>query len=201
MSPDLLAAHPEMLRQLAFADDIVLTHAGPDAAADWPARLRGINPAARLHDAGDPGFDPQALLAPGSYSGLGRPEAMAGWLAEAMAPEAGAERHGGLGSLVLTGGPARDASGWQGWLQGLAALPGMLRAKGFLAVPGAPGPLLAHVVGHRAYPLQALADWPAGVLPETRLVVIGTGLDAGALRRRFLAATTSAPGALPGLGG
>lgn len=195
MAPEMLEAHPESLRQLALADEVVLTHTDLAPASDWTRRLRTINPGARLHDAADPGFDPQALLGSHSYSDLGRSDALAGWLAAEAA--GGGTRHDGVATLVLSGGRTRDRAGWQSWLEDLARQRGLLRVKGLIALPGAPGPLLAHVVGHRAYPLQPLNAWPPGLLPETRLVVIGDGLDAPALRRRFLGAS----GALPGLGG
>ena len=195
MPPEMLTAHPESLRQLAFADEVVLTHTDLAPVSDWLGRLRDINPAARLHDAADPGFDPQALLGSDSYSGLGRSDAVAGWLAAAAA--GGENRHDGVATLVLSGGRSRDRAGWQSWLDDLARQRGLLRAKGLIAMPGASGPLLAHIVGHRAYPLQPLEAWPPGLLPETRLVVIGDGLDTAALRRSF----AEVSGALPGLGG
>lgn len=195
MAPEILEAHPESLRQLAFADHVVLTHTDLAPAADWTGRLHDINPGARLHDASAPRFDPRALLGSGSYSGLDRPEAVADWLA-AEAAGVG-NRHEGVSAVALTGGPVRDRAAWQVWLDALARQPGMLRIKGLIALPGAPGPLLAHAVGHRAYPLEPQDAWPPGLPPETQLVVIGDRLDAAALRRRFLGAS----GALPGLGG
>lgn len=204
MAPEMLETHPESLRQLAFADDVVLTHtdllpASGRAALDWAARLRRINPGARLHDAADPGFDPQVLLSPDSYAGPGRADAVAGLLAAETA--GGASRHAGVLAVVLSGGPIRDRAAWQAWLDTLARQQGLLRVKGLIALPGASGPLLAHAVGHRAYPLRPLDAWPPDLPPETRLVVIGDGLDAAALRRRFLDAPVGLPGALPGLGG
>lgn len=197
-----LQNHPESLRQIAFADHAVLTHAGALGVGDWPDRLRAINPSLRIHEASAPGFDPQDLLAPGSYSALGKGQGVHDWLAAETGARHGADlsglnRHGAVRALALTGGPPRDRAAWQALLEGLAQSPGMLRIKGVLADKSDPSrPLIAHAVGHRVYPLVPAEDWQGG--PDTRLVIIATNPDDDALRRRFL---SPGPLPLPGLGG
>lgn len=180
LPPAMLERHPEILRQIALADHLVLSHTDQAPAGAWPDRLHAINPGARLDEAADPDFDPQALLDGTGYGGEGRAEALAGWLVAESE-----DRHAGITALALTGGPARLPGDWQRRLQDLAARPGILRIKGLLAQPGT-GPLIAHAVGHRAYPLRPLDRWPPGMLPETRAVVIGSALDAPGLRHAFL---------------
>ena len=199
-----LDGHPESLRQIAFADHAVLTGTDLTPPRDWPARLLAINPGLRIHDAAAPDFDPQALLEPGSYSAFGKGRDIAAWLAAEPAPAhgpdlAGLTRHGAVTAVALTGGPPRPAADWQGLLDGMTRLPGMLRIKGLVAVPQDPRPLVAHAVGHRLYPFVQAEGWPDG-MAASRLVLIGTGLDAPDLRRRYDAAGRG-PRPLPGLGG
>ncbi|MFT4012540.1 MAG: GTP-binding protein [Paracoccus sp. (in: a-proteobacteria)] len=184
-----LDAHPEALRQIAMADHLVLSHTDLAPPGDWPARLAAINPGLNIHDVAT--LDPTFLLAPGSYSALGKGRDATRWLhAETPrhAPDLAAlNRHGAVEALVLTGGPPRDRAAWQALIGDLACQPGLLRIKGMLRDGSDPArPLIAHAVGHRAYPLVQAPDWPDDS-PETRLVVIGAHLKAEALRRRFLA--------------
>ncbi len=48
-------------------------------------------------------------------------------------------------------------------------------------------PLVVQGVRGFLHPFERLAAWPTGEAPETRLVVIGEGLDAGRVRDLFAA--------------
>lgn len=192
-----LAAHPESVKQIAFADHAILTRTDLCPAGDWPERLRALNPAIELHDAADPGFDPARLLTPGSYAAFGKGEGVTRWLAADRRSGAhpdgahfhGLNRHGSVLAVPLTcESPLRPAE-LQRFLSRVTAAPdaGLLRIKGLVALQDDPSrPAVVHVVGHRIYPVQRLEHWPDGVA-ESRLVVIGTALDEDALRRDFAA--------------
>lgn len=207
-----LAEHPESVRQIAFADHAILTRTDLCPPGDWPERLRALNPSIRVHDARDPGFDPARLLEPGSYAAFGKGEDVARWLAAEsradVAFHAGhghdLNRHGAVQAVpLLREGPVPEAR-LRGFLERVTTTPGsgLLRIKGLVALQDDPArPAVVHAVGHRIYPLQRLDHWPDGVA-ESRLVVIGSALDAERLRRDFAALDGSAPalsGVLQGL--
>ncbi|WP_434287504.1 CobW family GTP-binding protein [Celeribacter sp. SCSIO 80788] len=188
-----LAQHPESLRQIAFADQIVLSHTDQTSAGDWPERLRALNPSLRFVDAARDGVDPKLLLRPGSYSAFGKGEDVSAWLAAEAGREAGGghfhdlNRHGDVLAVPLTSDQPLDRDALRRFLNRLVTTPGngVLRIKGLVALKEAPErPAVIHVVQHRIYPMSELERWPEG-MRESRLVVIGTGLDAEALRRQF----------------
>ncbi|WP_423205994.1 GTP-binding protein (plasmid) [Paracoccus yeei] len=189
----LVARHAQALRQVAFADHLVLSHTDLGPPGDLSA-LTAINPGLRVHDAGDPAFDPGLLLAPGSYDAAGKGAALGDWLAEARGPG-----HGGIAAHALAADAPLDRARLMDFLTGLVAGGQVLRAKGLVAVADDPGrPLVVHAVGHRLYPPVAAEGWPEGQA-RSRLVVIGAGLDHALLQGRFAALAAGAP--LPGLGG
>lgn len=200
--------HPESLRQIAFADHVVLTHTDIRPAGDWPDRLRAINGALRLHDGAE--LDPAALLAPGSYSALGKGEGVGDWLAaeaqlQAHGGHGGAfhnlNRHGNVLAVPLVRDDPVDEAALRQFLIRLTATPGLglLRIKGLVALcDDASSPALVHAVQHRLYPILRLEGWPNGVA-GSRLVIIGTHLDENAIRRDFdaLAAPFAVPASAP----
>lgn len=188
-----LATHPESLRQIAFADHVILTRTDLTPAGDWPERLRSINAGLEVHDAADPAFNPALLLAPGSYAAFGKGEDVAAWLAaEAGGHDHGSDfhdlnRHGNVLAIPLTDDAPMEATALRGFLQRVTARPdnGLLRIKGLVALRDDPArPAVVHAVGHRLYPLQRLEARPDDVA-QTRLVLIGTALDEAALRKDF----------------
>lgn len=192
-----LNAHPESLRQIAFADHAVLTHTGNGSAGEWPDRLRAINGGLQIHDAADPGFDPAALLSPGSYAAFGKGEDVENWLAEEATlghDHHGGNfqdlnRHGNVLAVPLMGGAPLEVSALRAFLNRLAGTAdnGLLRVKGLVALRDDPSrPVVVHGVGHRIYPMQRLESWPDGS-GETKIVVIGTGLNEAKLRQGFAA--------------
>jgi len=169
---------PESLRQAAAADRLVVTKADLADPAELVRRLGALNPAAAVLRASFGEVDPEALLGgPGGLEPPPRPPA-----GDHAHPE-----HGGVAahSLVLDG--VVDWTAFGVWLTMLLAARGsdVLRVKGFLDV-GGPGPLLLNGVQHVVHPPVHLDAWPDGDR-RSRLVFIGRGLDAGALRRSLAA--------------
>ena len=198
-----LDSHPESLRQIAFADHVVLTKTDRAPVGDWPERLRAINPALRLHDAGQ-GIDPAALLSPGSYNAFGKGEQVEDWLAAETGDAVcghlhDLNRHGDVQAVALNCDSPVDDAALQQFLTRLTATPGsaVLRVKGLVALTDDPGsPAVVHAVQHRIYPMTRMDHWPGGQA-SSRLVVIGVGLNADALRRDFASLAGAAPRELP----
>lgn len=190
----VLDTHPESLRQIAFADHVVLTRTDMVPAGDWPERLRALNPVLRIHDAGVAGFDPAALLVPGSYSAFGKGEGVEAWLAAEADHDHGhgghfhdLNRHGNVTAIPLTRDDPVDERRLRQFLVKLTSTPGngLLRIKGLVAVQDDPSsPALIHAVQHRLYPITRLEGWPHGEA-QSRLVVIGTDLNEQAIRSEF----------------
>jgi G3E family GTPase len=187
--------HPESLRQIAFADHLVLTRSAevtPDKAEAVRARLRSLNASAQIHDSNAEGFAPAALLKAGSYSAFGKGENVADWLSAETGHDAcGAfhdvNRHGSVTALPLTADAPLPPEAVQSFLNALCLSTdnGLLRIKGLVALSDNPAaPVLVHAVGHKLYPLQRLEAWPNGDA-RTRLVVIGTRLDTTGIQEQF----------------
>ncbi|HBR97539.1 MAG TPA: GTP-binding protein [Gammaproteobacteria bacterium] len=194
-----LDVHPESLRQIAFADHIVLTRTDQVPAGGWPDRLRAINPGLHVHDAADAGFDPVALLAPGSYRAFGKGEDVDAWLkTEASHDEHhhhhhdeehshDLNRHGNVLAVPLSTDQPIDREALQQFLNESVSTPGngLLRMKGVVALSDEPGAVVVvHAVRHRLYPLVPMQQAPSDLIGG-RLIVIGTDLDESLLRQRF----------------
>lgn len=210
--------HLECLKQVAFADRILLTKADrlkdPASRADLEAlraRLRAINPVARIEDVHGPGFDLSNAFVPRPYAAFDLGEDVEGWLAleavlaaegghggEAGEPAADRHRTGGIAttSLVLDQ-PIRNAdlTSFMNVL-GLAAGPRLLRLKGILQLEEDPEhPYVLHAVQHQVHPIGRLEAWPSDDR-RSRLVAITHDLDPEALRSLFRSiAAPTPPGA------
>lgn len=191
---DALDAHIEAWKQLAFADDIVITKsdAAPAAATLTRERIAILNPHARVHDSHDPAFDPARLFGDATYAPGGRSEDVAGWLAMeaagAHAPHGhDPDRHGDIHALQLRANAPLDPKAVATFLKLLTQQrqAGLLRLKGLLAFADDPArPVVVHAVQHRLYPLVHLDDWPDRDT-SSRLVVIGKNLPAQQIRTLF----------------
>lgn len=194
--PGALDTHAEAGKQIAFAEDVVITKGdlAPEALAATRKCLSGLNPHARLHDAHQPGFDPVALLGGGTYSPSDRIEGVAGWLAmEARDHHAGhhhhhdPDRHGNVRTLQLWADEPLAPKGVDTFLKVLTGQTqtGLLRLKGLLALADDPSrPMVVHAVQHRLYPPIRLDGWPDGDA-RSRLVLIGTDMPAEPIRKYF----------------
>ncbi len=192
----VLDSHPESLRQIAFADHVVLTRTDAASAGDWPEKLKRLNPGLRIHDGADPSFQPAVLLEPASYSAFGKGEGVEAWLAAEASHDHGhghgghfhdLNRHGYVVAIPLIRDDPVDERALRQFLVRLTATPGngLLRIKGLVALQDDPSaPALIHAVQHRLYPIMRLEGWPQGQA-ASRLVIIGTNLDEGAIRAEF----------------
>ncbi|MDM0120749.1 CobW family GTP-binding protein [Variovorax arabinosiphilus] len=187
-----LDRHPEAVRQLAFADHLLLTKTDLlDGALPPPAllqRLRDINATATLH--ADRGEQLRLL------STLVRRAADTG--AEAFAPEAPlyrgpaasdagtadtASHRDGIRSFVIVRDAPLPRDAFAAWLDMVIAMRGedLLRVKGLVQLADAPDrPMVIHGVQHLFAPPTLLPAWP-GPDRRTRIVFITRGVDAEAL--------------------
>lgn len=199
-------SHPEALRQIAFADTVVLTRTELEDPTQTSLAMKLINPSLRIEDSARPDFDPTSLLAAGSYSALGKGEDIVRWLS---AEEGhvhgygshrldGLNRHGDVKAIPLVRSAPITEAALRGFLLRLVAAPenGLLRVKGLVAVAQRPAPAVVHAVGHSLHPMRFLESWPDGA-SGTRLIVIGTALDETTLRREFDTLPSAEAAALP----
>lgn len=189
-----LDQHMEAWKQVAFADDVVITKGdlAPEDLPDARARLRNFNRFSRLHDRHHPGFDPVSLIGSGSYSPAGRLEDVVGWLAMEglgghVAHNHDPDRHGVVRTLHLRADEPLDPKADETFLTILTGQQqaGLLRLKGLLALADDPArPLVVHAVQHRLYPALRLDCWPDADT-TSRLVLIGTNLPSVPIRKLF----------------
>jgi G3E family GTPase len=183
-----LDAQPEAVRQVAMADRLVVSKtdlASSASVAALTARLRALNPVARLVDAA--ALDPAAL--PGG--------ATDGLHPGASLPDPATPHTRAIETLTLeydTPLPWGAVSAWLGMLA-LTRGDSLLRVKGLLNVAGEDRPVVVHGVQHMFHPPVMLAAWPGAHDRKSRLVfvlrdldpaVVATGLDA------FIAASDGA---------
>ena len=192
---DALSNHMEGWKQLAFANDIILTKTDlidADRHA-WRERLAAINPSAVLHDRHADDFSLVKLIGSGTYDPTNKADDVIGWLAmEAMAGREhdhahDPNRHGGIQALPLVHHTPLDPRAVRGFLDTLTSQrqSGLLRLKGVLALADDPArPLVVHAVQHKLYPSVRLADWP-GDDTRSRLMLIGKDMPIGPIQASF----------------
>lgn len=189
-----LASLIEGWKQLAFADDVVLTKTDlADASHDWPSELAALNPGARFHDRHAETFEICRLFDDARYSISGKAEDLQGWLAmEALAKRHDhahdLNRHGDeIEAVCMTHDVPLDPQALQTFLHIVTTNihSGLLRLKGIFAVSDDPDrPVVAHAVQHRLYPLQRLDAWPDGDR-SSRVVLIGQDMPLKPIRDLF----------------
>ncbi|MDP9900803.1 CobW family GTP-binding protein [Variovorax ginsengisoli] len=191
-----LDRHPEAVRQLAFADHLLLTKTDLlDGAPPSPAllqRLRDINATAPLHDdrgdqlrllstlvrrAADTGADAGVVEAP-FYRGPAASDTGSG-----MGTADEASHRDGIRSFVIVRDTPLPRDAFAAWLDMVIAMRGedLLRVKGLVQLADAPDrPMVIHGVQHLFAPPTLLPAWP-GPDRRTRIVFITRGVDAQAL--------------------
>ncbi len=211
-----LDAHVEAVKQAAVADRLVLTKtelASPDEVERLKARLKALNPGARIVDARD--AHASALLDCGLYDPASKTADVRCWLGEeaAHAHAHGHHDHHDLGhdnahhehdhhahrhdSRVRThtlvhDGPVAYAA-IEMFLDLLRSAHGdkLLRMKGIVELREDPSrPLVVHGVQRLLHPPARLPAWPAGQR-GTRLVLITLDMPQDYVRRLFSALTDS----------
>jgi G3E family GTPase len=204
-----LGAQAEVAEQLAFADVVVVTKG--DLVTEYGlravvSRVSALNPHARVEVAVRGEMDPGLVLGRGGFD-LARVEAL---LVEAARRGPLHHHHGhdhdhshdhdhandhddhhhhhgpaGIGSVTLRATRPLDEDALIGWLSQHLARHGqdVLRLKGILDVAGERRRLVLQGV-HMILEGDYGAPWPPGPR-ESRLVLIGRGLDGPALTRAF----------------
>ncbi|SES46907.1 GTPase, G3E family [Rhizobium sp. NFR03] len=180
-------------KQLAFADDVVLTKTDLAVGThDWAAELRALNPAARFHDR-HVGFALPMLFGHGEYTISGKAEDVPGWLAmERLTQHPDHDhdpsRHGDeIEAISLTHDVPLSPQAVETFLHIVTSniSSGLLRLKGLFALTDDPDrPLVAHAVQHRLYPLKRLDAWPDDDR-RSRVVLIGQDMPAKQIRDLF----------------
>ncbi len=174
---DNLARMPEARKQVALADQIILTKSDlADAAAvrDLTAKIAALSPA------------PMAIADHGAVA----PEFI---LDEPAAPhrtfdlDDHAHSHDLDSFALIFDRPIP----WAVFEQAMAALtalrgPDLLRVKGVLAIAECRGPVVVHAVQHLAHPPVELEDWPDAD-HRSRLVFVTRGLTRASVMQLFAA--------------
>jgi G3E family GTPase len=180
-----LERHPEALKQVAVADDLVLSKTdlpAPDLDA-LQARLRQINPGAEQRRSSE------AKLRDGVdvYDPATKPEQVAQWLKAQEVEEHhhhhdeghhDVSRHSqDIGSFVLTFDQPLHWEHVAAWLDALvmAHADQLLRVKGILDIKGQGEPIVVQAVQRLFHPPARLAGWPGGER-RSRIVFITRGL-------------------------
>jgi G3E family GTPase len=171
--------HVESIRQLAVADQLVLTKTDlTDAAsiATLLARMRQINPDAPLSRAAD--FDARTLLEHGSR--------LRSFLADDEMAET--SHVAGIRSFVVTVPEPLDWTAFGIWLSMLLNRHGdkVLRVKGILNLAGEAAPIAIHGVQHLVHNPVHMAGWP-DTDRSSRIVFIVDGIDPALIRRSLAA--------------
>lgn len=195
-----LDAHFECLKQIAFADRIVITKADLNQhnTNNTAAQLRSLNPAADILNRHGPGFDIVELFSPRGYATVNCGADVEGWLAleRVLAAEPRdestikpAQRHSRIETVVLTHDTPIDPTNLGTFLDILKVIasPRMLRLKGLVCVADDPErPYVLHAVQHNVHLPQRLDAWPS-LDRRTRMVLITQDIDGRAVKQLFAA--------------
>jgi G3E family GTPase len=168
---------PEARQQAMLADTIVVSKidlAGQAACDALVARLRALNPRARIVTAAAGRADPSVFTAA---------QADPVFQAEAIGEAAHSD---GITSFTLTWDRPLPWAMVARAMDTLLALRGgdILRAKGLLAIEGCAGPVVVQFVQHLAHPPAELQAWP-DANRTSRLVFITRGLAERDVRLLF----------------
>jgi G3E family GTPase len=172
-----LAQFTEARQQVILADSIVVSKADlatPAACEDLIARLRALNPRARIVTAVSGRVDASIFTAA---------QANPGFQADVVTA---ASHSDGIGSFTLTWDRTLPWAVVARAMDTLLALRGgdILRAKGLLAIEGCTGPVVVQFVQHLAHPPAELQDWPDADR-TSRLVFITRGIVEADVRALF----------------
>jgi G3E family GTPase len=149
-----IGRYAEARRQIMLADRIVISKsdiADEDAVELLTARLRALNPRARVVAADYGRLDPAWITASAARE-------TAAFMAEATE----IEHTDKVRSFTITEAAPIAWEPFARAMETLIALRGadLLRAKGFLNVAGCKGPVVVQFVQHIAHPPVELAAWP-----------------------------------------
>ena len=180
--------HCESIRQVALADQIVLTKtdlADADTVGRILQRIHALNPRAPILRATGDTIEPAMLLL-----GIGSHEAMAPFAGDLPADSHAGHHHGEqvrAHSLILD--TPLDWETFSDWFGSLAFFQGdrILRMKGLLNLVGEAGPVAVHGVHRLFHPPERLAAWPSADR-RSKLVFITDGLPREDIEQSLAAA-------------
>jgi G3E family GTPase len=184
---DRLADSHEAEEQIAFADVVLLNKidlVSPEALASIEARIRKINPYAKLHRTQKSEVPLDAILDRGAFDLKRILDIEPDFLESDHAHEHDSE----IGSVsAVIEGPV-DVEKFQTWIHGLLATQGqsILRSKGILSVADAKQRFVfqgVHMLADNAWG----KDWQPQEARVSRMVFIGRALDEAALKSGFAA--------------
>jgi G3E family GTPase len=182
---DRLKDAPEAKNQIAFADVILLNKTDlvtPDELADVEARIRSINPYAKLHRTQNANVPIDAVLGQNAFD-LDRileiePEFL----------EEGHHHHhaGDIRSFSIRHEGAVEPDRFMPWIQDLTQTfgPDILRCKGIMAFRDEPRRFVFQGV-HMILDGDLQRDWKPDEARQSKLVFIGRNLDEAAIRKGF----------------
>lgn len=203
-----LTDHEEARRQVAVADTLVLSKTSLAANCDdLRARLKALNPLARVISAEEPDLTAQGLFDTGAYDPVAHSLDVARWLSSGQDGHADdhAHHHHGHGhthahdvnrhdqhiradSMVFDRPIAPEALAMFLDLLRSAHGPKLLRMKGIVKLADDPSrPLVLHAVQALMSEPVRLSTWPDGAREETRLVVITRDMPEGFIAELFAA--------------
>ncbi len=183
-----LDEHIEAVKQAAVADRLLLSKsdlAEAGAATALRARLRDLNPGARLFDFIRGAIDPALLFDAGPFDPAGKGDRVRSWLNAEAHDHAHHHHHhdrsrhdAHIGSFCLDFDEPLDWDRFNRWLMAVRATWGdqLLRVKGILNVVGEDQPLVVHGVHRTFHSPTLLAQWPDNDR-RSRLVFIARDLD------------------------
>jgi G3E family GTPase len=186
----VLSVHPEVEKQAAVADRIVITKC--DLADPGPTEraARGVNPLAMLVRSPGQRLDAELLFGEEAADPDRRAAAAARFLAAADAHDGhGHHRHGpATASFVIREPRPIDWTAFGIWLSALLHAHGdrVLRVKGILNVAESATPVILNGVQHAVHPPLHLPRWPDADR-SSRIVFIVRGLEEAAIRASLAA--------------
>lgn len=188
-----LERHPEIVKQIAVADRLLLTKTDlvPDAQASRLLdALRRINPAAAVGVAMHGQVDPGLVVGQGIHDPETKLAEVQRWLEAPGAPGSTlASAHAvAVRSFVIRHDRPIDWSAFGLWFSLLIHRHGdrLLRVKGVLDIEGSVTPVVIHAVQHVIHEPEHLSAWPTSDR-TSRLVFIVDGLDGDLVQRSFSA--------------
>jgi G3E family GTPase len=203
---DTLDRQPEALKQAAVADRLLLTKgdlADDAARAALEARLKALNPTAKLQAVAQGAVDPKFLFGLGLFDPETKSVDVQRWLRE----EAFTEAHDGhdghhhqrhpdvnrhdesIRAFCITRDKPISWTAFSGWLDALASMRGadLLRVKAIVAIEDRPGqPVVLHGVQHLFHPPVLLPEWPSAD-HRTRIVFITRDLPQETIEKSLAA--------------
>jgi len=197
-----LDAQPEALKQVAVADEILISKtdiANKGDVAELTARLRQINPAARMRSIADT-LNISELLGGDSFNPDLKSDDVRVWLREEAFADRSDHHHDHhshhdhshdinrhderISSVSMTFDEPMPAAVFDEWFGLLTTLSGvnMLRVKGLIHMAEMDKPLVVHGVQHIWHPPAILSDWPTDDR-RSRIVFILRDIEESDLRK------------------